>query len=72
MVTIMDMGMVTIMDIPVVMVTMGITMIFSPVALAMAVITAMVVTMEVMMTLAKVLDNRGMSKIVECLKSKIV
>lgn len=71
MVTIMDMGMVTIMDIPMVMATMGKTMVFSPVALAMAVITTMVVTMEIMMILAKVLDN-SMSKILECLKGNII
>lgn len=72
--------MATIMDIIMVMAIMGIIMVLTPVALAMAVITTMVITMAVMMALAtatmdkvsKVLDIRGMSKMVEYLKGNII
>jgi len=67
-------GMVTIMDITTVM-AMGIIMVFTPVVLATEVVTTMVITMETMTALAmamikgkvkviRVLDHRGMSKIV--------
>ncbi|MBO6033713.1 MAG: hypothetical protein J6Q22_20040 [Prevotella sp.] len=67
--------MANIMDITTVMATMGIIMVPTTVALAMAVITTMVITMAV--TLAKVkvsnmLDIRGMIKMVKYLRGNII
>lgn len=74
-VTIMGITTVTVMA----MANMGTTRVFLPMVSAMAMTTTMVITMEIMMALilamamdmvkvSKVLNNRGMSKIVVYLK----
>ncbi|KAI3372036.1 hypothetical protein L3Q82_006904 [Scortum barcoo] len=76
-------GMVTIMDVIMVMAIMGIITVFTPVALAMAMITTMVITIEVMMVpamplamdkvkVSKVLDILSMSRMVEHLRGNIM
>lgn len=68
--------MVTIMDITTVMTTQGIIMVFTPAALAMIIITTMVMaaTVEIMgeVKVSKMLDKRFMSRMLVYLKGNIV